>query len=671
MILPVVTVLVVWFEALLVAAAGGSVLLPLLAAGTATLRMAVPFRLTIGERAWQGVLALFGATVLMAALLWPFPTGDGDPWHTTLACRFALCLLLLQVLVLLRRPISAGLPRFFPVLCLLTCVCVFHRTIDASQQTAYLLLAIAGVSGCAALFQAAALHEMPARAAGLATRATVVAVVFVGAAWGTWAAAGAWERGVIEFQASLPDWLATSESTYRPHSRSYARGGSLRGITVEKQNNPMAVALRVYCARTPGYLRGRVFDTFDGSRWRSASRPRRRRSRPAEGQVRLPLDQPPAGVRRPGRGKNLFAIDGRQEGPFLSMEIHNDPLRGEMVFAPLGTSYLLGEGRYLAADDHHVVYQGIDSSIPYTAYVSRSPRLQTLPDELRSRLLTPPPGLDSRVPNLAEEVCRRARTPRQKIDAVVGFLRGNFEYADKGVAFPPDVEPLSHFLLERPAAHCELFASSAVTLLRLEGVPCRYATGYTVTELDEYGDYWLARNRNAHAWAEAYDEQRQRWVLVEATPGMVVPIDDEAAEAGDAAAAADLTAAYSWLDDQLLGSPWGAFGGWLKYLLLCGVAALAALAAAYRLRRRFNRPQDAAGRRLATMQRLLDRVERRLRRRNLNRRPNETLHQFADRLRHTADDEWLVRCAEWYDHYARLRYSGEEFDVDRLSPSPL
>ncbi len=112
--------------------------------------------------------------------------------------------------------------------------------------------------------------------------------------------------------------------------------------------------------------------------------------------------------------------------------------------------------------------------------------------------------------------------------------------------------------------------------LELIDVPSRYVTGYVVVELEgEYGDYWLARNRNAHAWAEAYDDDRRRWLSVEATPGMSLP-RDEAIQAdattgsgqSDAWRTGDLTTEYPWLDKRWLSSRWASVGNRLKYPLL-------------------------------------------------------------------------------------------------------
>ena len=450
---------------------------------------------------------------------------------------------------------------------------------------------------------------------------------------------------------------------------SYVRTGTLKSITSEKQTDPMHVALRVYATKAPGYLRGRVFDTYFRSQWHSPSRRRGKWNRLEDKQIQPSLRQTPDGIPEPKAGQSLFAIHAEADGPFVRMEIHNDPQRNEMFFTPLATSYLQGEGTFVAIDEHRAVYTGIDSRVPYTTYVAREARQSKLSDALRMRLLERPADVGPDVIGLANQVCREAQTPQQKIDAVVAFFQNNFVYESEGVDLPRDVEPLSYFLLNRPAAHCEFFASGAVTLLRCQGVPSRYVTGYVVTELEpEYGDYWLARNRNAHAWAEAYDENRKRWVLVEATPGMSVPREEDSRRTAEADVdpnpsrwAGDLASDYPWLDKRWLSRRWAALGQWLKYpLMLCGVGAMSAWVI-WQARSRRRCPPDRRSRQAMYQQRMLADIDRRLRRRNLTRHRHETLHQFAHRLRTDfGEDEWLRRCAVWYLQYARARYGPED-----------
>ena len=65
-----------------------------------------------------------------------------------------------------------------------------------------------------------------------------------------------------------------------------------------------------------------------------------------------------------------------------------------------------------------------------------------------------------------------------------------------------------------------------VNTLRL-GLPCcydasmcptRYVTGFYVTESDPIASNgWIARNKDAHAWVEAWDADKQTWRIVEST----------------------------------------------------------------------------------------------------------------------------------------------------------
>ena len=70
------------------------------------------------------------------------------------------------------------------------------------------------------------------------------------------------------------------------------------------------------------------------------------------------------------------------------------------------------------------------------------------------------------------------------------------------------------------------------------------------------------------------------------------------------------------------------------------------------------------------LHRLLRRMDSRLRKHNLQRRPDETLNQFADRIVAECTGDGQCRdSAEWYCLYASLRY-GEEIDrraLDRLA----
>ena len=129
---------------------------------------------------------------------------------------------------------------------------------------------------------------------------------------------------------------------------------------------------------------------------------------------------------------------------------------------------------------------------------------------------------------MAAEIFDGADSTLEKVHRVVTHFEMNHEYT-LGITIPPEADPLTYFLLERPPAHCEYFASGATILLRLGGVPCRYVTGYVAREKYPKGDYWMALSRDAHAWVEVWDEE-EGWMIVEATPASGVPQGEEVSD---------------------------------------------------------------------------------------------------------------------------------------------
>ncbi len=78
-------------------------------------------------------------------------------------------------------------------------------------------------------------------------------------------------------------------------------------------------------------------------------------------------------------------------------------------------------------------------------------------------------------------------------------------------------QPVAEFLFEKKRGYCEYFATSAALLLRLQGIPTRYVSGFNVIETNREGDHYVVRESDAHAWIEAYLPDRG-WVEYDPTP---------------------------------------------------------------------------------------------------------------------------------------------------------
>ena len=73
---------------------------------------------------------------------------------------------------------------------------------------------------------------------------------------------------------------------------------------------------------------------------------------------------------------------------------------------------------------------------------------------------------------------------------------------------PLDGDPIDSFLFDTREGFCEYYASTFVVLLRSAGIPARVVTGYQGGEYNSVSDFMVIRQRDAHAWAEAYLDGR-------------------------------------------------------------------------------------------------------------------------------------------------------------------
>lgn len=203
-------------------------------------------------------------------------------------------------------------------------------------------------------------------------------------------------------------------------------------------------------------------------------------------------------------------------------------IEGGLLFAPLNAAAVLSDAgdtlEYDAANSGPLRGEEI-SPFEYTVWEStrriedvavfQGPLCAPLQEADRARYLQLPPEINPRVRALAERISQDAGYPAERAEAIVDYLMANHKYSREARRGGGD--PVSNFLLDRRAAHCEYFGSAAVILLRSVGVPSRYVVGYLAHESDG-PNQTVVRQRDAHAWAEAWIEGAG-WVSLDATPG--------------------------------------------------------------------------------------------------------------------------------------------------------
>ena len=166
-----------------------------------------------------------------------------------------------------------------------------------------------------------------------------------------------------------------------------------------------------------------------------------------------------------------------------------------------------------------VKVEGVLEYINYRIVIGEGSYLYGPPDE---RDLSIPKELKPVMAGLANELQLGALSESQVVDKVYNFFDENFYYTLNLKSSFFDT-PLSDFLNNTHAGHCEYFATSTTLLLRQANIPARYVFGYAVNEYSNLEGAYIVRARDAHAWTVAYIDGK--WKIVDTTPGVWLESD--------------------------------------------------------------------------------------------------------------------------------------------------
>ena len=463
----------------------------------------------------------------------------------------------------------------------------------------------------------------------------------------------AWTSSVGIYRYSREIESVLSRVAYpqlRPNSVGFSGSGRIGSVAQQKNNQGKSVALRVFADSSPGYLRGKVFDRYSRGQWQRDSQ-----TKPFVPSRTLGADQTEP------------------------LEIWPVQAFREVLFTPLGVTKVDAPVGELLVDNFGVLTgEELQSMSPYTVWRPfANPYLAAdqsgQPPAAIERLTTLPDDMDPRIHELAKTIVGDAIVTEDKIAAVENFFLDNYEY-QFGIDVPADVDPIEYFLLNQPPGHCEFFASGAIMLLRSVDVPCRYVTGFVAVEPNNIGDYWVARNRDAHAWVEAYVPELG-WVIVEPTPASGVPQSSKSNQTNQA-----IDAARSWWQQFVASIRSGRarelLASWLGWLLLpvSAIALAAIIPVAWRRLRRKRVPKNGSlDPKMERLQILLQQMDDLWHRDGLPRDAHETLDQFAHRLQAASAElhsgTRREQAATWYRRFASARYSGQMSDevIDQLA----
>ncbi len=177
------------------------------------------------------------------------------------------------------------------------------------------------------------------------------------------------------------------------------------------------------------------------------------------------------------------------------------------------------------------------------------------------------------------------RDERETLQRVQAFFQGQFSYSTwqlSGRMVGTNETPLSRFLLQTHAGHCEYFATATTLLLRRLGIPARYAVGYVVHEPG--GSGYVVRERDAHAWCLAWNQQNNTWEDFDTTPASWIETEDKRASSLQW-----FSDFWSWVGFQIARFRWGQ-AEWRQYFLWTLIPVLGLLLYQILFRRGRKRP---------------------------------------------------------------------------------
>ncbi len=141
------------------------------------------------------------------------------------------------------------------------------------------------------------------------------------------------------------------------------------------------------------------------------------------------------------------------------------------------------------------------------------------PEEIKKHNLQLP-EVHPQIAHLAKEFTRQQEDSVGKALILERLLRENYRYSLENQSAAA-ADPLYDFLFVTRAGHCEYFATAQAVMLRSLGIPARIVNGFRRGEFNEWSEYFIVRQSDAHSWVEVYFAGAG-WVVFDPTPSVLI-----------------------------------------------------------------------------------------------------------------------------------------------------
>jgi hypothetical protein len=304
----------------------------------------------------------------------------------------------------------------------------------------------------------------------------------------------------------------------------FSNNSTLGDIGKIQQNT--SVVMRIRIDGDPAFAqdmhwRGIALTDFDGHRWSTPEHDQRVVASSGQGEYLLD-----SGFLGPGKSvlfrytvlMEPLATDAIFVAPRAHMlrgRFQNETARGGGL---VSRGYLLQDGAGSIFNPSHnsskIRYEGV-SNLPAATPADLRIAPPGYPQVLLRTYLQLP-RLDPRIKVLADRIVAGSASPYDQAANIERYLKTRYAYT-LDLSGTHGEDPLADFLFVRRAGHCEYFASAMTILLRAEGIPARYVTGFSSGEYNDVGGDYIIRESDAHAWVEVYFPG-YGWITFDPTP---------------------------------------------------------------------------------------------------------------------------------------------------------
>lgn len=408
--------------------------------------------------------------------------------------------------------------------------------------------------------------------------------------------------------------------------------GSFRNNYVSRYNNQ--VVLRVWDPLAPAYLRAAVYEKYVGGIWK--------------------LPRAPAATLYPSYYRVDYAVFESADSATRSLDSVPVWVRASLdnmgfFFAPFGASGIAVKNADSLDYYSTGVFVGANEKRGDWYYFRpgalAAPEVAGVPD---STYLQIGRQYGAFLDSVSRQMDLDGYEGASVLKQISGYFVRHFRYSLQVpgmLARHRSADPLVLFWNAKQG-YCEYFATLATLLLRHQGIPARYVTGFARPERSASRPYAVYRRSGSHAWVEAFVDSS--WVQFDPTPPLFAvarPQPSWLAERWEGLVGRlnfflHVVREGEWrravdslqldLEDFLTGKFYAAL------LLLAAVAA-----AVGRFRRKKQSQLPESRRNVQKWIAVLDRAERRLSRLGFTRMPGETVGAFVERLSRKSRDEHL------------------------------